>query len=859
MTTSAQLRSLHTAWERARAAHVARRPAVASRQYHALLRRLDRLELAEPALVPETGYLRVRVLLGEAGCVLELRGDAAASLEVLDRATAAAASLGRPDLEAALRGQRGLVLLRAGRTDEALADLDAGLAVRGETGDRVALHLNRGTLRVERGDLAGAVADYEAAVGLAAEQGDDVHQAMAGHNLGYAKYRQGNVPGALAAMDSAATLLPEDALTVTLLDKAQVLYEAGLVTDAADALDRARALLRRTRMVRDIADVELVQSRCLLDLRRYDEAAALARSAARRFGRLGNEPWRLRAETAELQARLGRDRAAGGPGRAVASRRAAAALTLAARGDAAGTVAGLGVSVPARLAAAEWSVMARDLDGARSVLGAVPDLARAPLALRVQREAVQAQLAFADGDRRAAVRAVRRGQRVLASHRSGLGSVDAVAASAVHGLRLATLDVSAALRSGRADAVFDAMERGRATFAGMGRVRPPADPELAELLARARGAMEAARLLGPSASGATLAERQRHQREARRLQELARARSWQVEGERRAPDPVTARRLRAALGERAAPGTVVANLTMVDGEVLAVRTDAAGSRLVRLAPLDAVADLVRRARADLVVVANELVPAPLRDVAGASLARTLDRLDAALLAPLAAAGDLHVAARDILLAVPWTALPSRAGRRTWVNSWVDLRTEGAAVRTGTVLSVAGPGLLGARAEAEAVAGVWGSATLLADDAATARETAARMDGADVVHLATHGTHEADSPLFSSLRLADGPLFAHELEGTDLQGAVVVLAACEVGLSTPRIGGEVLGLTSVLIRLGARAVVASVAPLRDDVSARVMPAFHAALRDGAMPGTALARAVAGEEGPVPLVCFGPLAL
>ncbi len=130
----------------------------------------------------------------------------------------------------------------------------------------------------------------------------------------------------------------------------------------------------------------------------------------------------------------------------------------------------------------------------------------------------------------------------------------------------------------------------------------------------------------------------------------------------------------------------------------------------------------------------------------------------------------------------------------------------------------------------------------------------------VVHLAAHGTHETDNPLFSSLRLADGPLFAHELDGTDLHGVVVVLSACEVGLSTPRIGGESLGLTSVLLRLGARAVIASVAPLRDDVvAARVMPSLHAELRDGAMPGTALARAVADEPEPVPLVCFGPLAL
>jgi len=73
----------------------------------------------------------------------------------------------------------------------------------------------------------------------------------------------------------------------------------------------------------------------------------------------------------------------------------------------------------------------------------------------------------------------------------------------------------------------------------------------------------------------------------------------------------------------------------------------------------------------------------------------------------------------------------------------------------------------------------------------------------------------------------------------------------------RIGGEPLGLTSVLLRLGARAVIASVAPLRDDVAARTMPVFHGGLRAGALPGEALAAAVANEDEPVPLVCFGPL--
>ena len=38
----------------------------------------------------------------------------------------------------------------------------------------------------------------------------------------------------------------------------------------------------------------------------------------------------------------------------------------------------------------------------------------------------------------------------------------------------------------------------------------------------------------------------------------------------------------------------------------------------------------------------------------------------------------------------------------------------------------------------------------------------------VVHVAAHGQHQAENPLFSSIRLADGPLFAYELDH-DQQG------------------------------------------------------------------------------------------
>jgi CHAT domain-containing protein len=153
--------------------------------------------------------------------------------------------------------------------------------------------------------------------------------------------------------------------------------------------------------------------------------------------------------------------------------------------------------------------------------------------------------------------------------------------------------------------------------------------------------------------------------------------------------------------------------------------------------------------------------------------------------------------------------------------------------------------------------VWPGATVLTGAAATTAAVRAVLTTHDIVHLATHGRHDADNPLFAFVDLADGPLYAHELDGTRLPGSVLVLSACEVGGSSQVVGGEVLGLSSVLLRLGARAVVAAVAPLSDAVAARVMPRFHAHLRATDDPEAALAAALADEPEPVPLVCFASL--
>jgi CHAT domain-containing protein len=114
-----------------------------------------------------------------------------------------------------------------------------------------------------------------------------------------------------------------------------------------------------------------------------------------------------------------------------------------------------------------------------------------------------------------------------------------------------------------------------------------------------------------------------------------------------------------------------------------------------------------------------------------------------------------------------------------------------------------------------------------------------------------------NPLFSSLRLNDGPVFAHELEDIGSVPEHVVLSACELGVATIRPGDEPLGLSSVLLQRGTRSVVAGVAAVGDDVACDVMVRYHDGLAGGHDSARALADALREVplDTPAPFTCFG----
>ncbi|HVK30711.1 MAG TPA: CHAT domain-containing protein, partial [Nocardioides sp.] len=216
--------------------------------------------------------------------------------------------------------------------------------------------------------------------------------------------------------------------------------------------------------------------------------------------------------------------------------------------------------------------------------------------------------------------------------------------------------------------------------------------------------------------------------------------------------------------------------------------------------------------------------------------------DAARLIPdgpvvLAPTARLHGLAWPLLPVLgdrPFSVVPS-AGQ--WLRARATARPTTARRRT---VLVSGPGLATGGAEVPLLANSHPDATLLAGRDATLEQVLHQLDGADLVHLAAHGSFRADSPLFSALDLADGPLTVHDLERVRRAPYRVVLSACESGVLAPVGAEELLGLAAALFSLGTAGLVSSVAEVNDTATADLMVDLHAALAGGADPATALHR-------------------
>lgn len=776
-------------------------------------------------------------------------GNLPQALELLSAALGA-----DPAQAAAIGATRARCLMRGGDSRAALVAYDEAVAslLHGDQRMLSATLLNRGLLHMTVGRLPEARADTEAALRAAQAGTDDWGVLMAAHNLGYLRFLSGDLPGALASMEAAQRAVPEPPVGMPALDRARVLLAAGLVREAAEAAELAIEDFDRHSARSDLPEALMVAADADVLQGNWQSALTRSRRAKSVNLRRGNNNAALLAELMELKVGAGL-RASGSPQRARA--RSAAVRS---RALAAALLPDLPVeAATASLLAAEAWLDAGDAAAAEVDVGASSISRGTPIGTRLHSHLVRARLDFEHGDRSRGLGQIRSGLDDLADYQARFGSQDMQAGAAVHGGQLTRLGLRTAVRTGSPATILQWLERSRAVSTRLPAVHPPADQELADLLGQLRLATIDARAAAVAGSPDPVLQRRVDQ-----LRRRVRARSWTVSGSGAARRPLTLAAVQRLLATDPDGPTVLAYLHGAqEHHVLAITGRTAVHH--RLADWPAVSALLRRTIGDLNLLADLRVPRRVQQVAEQSLRSSLRELDAVLLGPIAGSlgtGPVVIAAVGPTATLPWGLLPSLRGRPVSVSSSVTAAMAGVgrpnrAFLRG-VLAVAGPDVTGGEAEARAVAALHPGAGLLVGTAATGDAVVGQLPGGGLVHIAAHGHHEPDSPLFSSIQLADGPLFGYDIAPHPSLPDHVVLSSCDVGRSDDMPGGEPLGLAAALLRSGVSTVVAGVSRISDEVAAATMVVYHQRLLAGDGPAVALAAAVASAgDLPAPLTCFG----
>ncbi|MDU0302904.1 CHAT domain-containing protein, partial [Streptomyces sp. PAL114] len=213
------------------------------------------------------------------------------------------------------------------------------------------------------------------------------------------------------------------------------------------------------------------------------------------------------------------------------------------------------------------------------------------------------------------------------------------------------------------------------------------------------------------------------------------------------------------------------------------------------------------------------------------------RLEELLLGPAVAHlgdGPLVIVPPGRLHRVPWALLPSLRERVVSVSpsasSWLRAR-ETVPPRGGRQVLVRGPGLATGGAEVTRLAARYGGATVLEHRDASVPRVLAELDGAGLAHIAAHGTFRTDGPMFSSLRMADGPLIVHDFERLGRSPYRIILSCCDTARFATVGADELLGLVTALLPLGTAGVVACSAPVNDAAVVPLMLALHEGLEAG----------------------------
>jgi tetratricopeptide (TPR) repeat protein len=759
---------------------------------------------------------RILVTLAGIDVFAGRHGEARAALE-----SVIAANRGRARFEALT--QLGFLELLAGDHSAAIRRFDRSLPEFGTSGVWAANTLsNRGVTRAYVGDLRGAERDLIAAIDVFESLNAHRAVAEARQNLGWVMDQAGDYVGALQAFTQAEEVLATTPASrgYLLRDRANTLIAVGLAQEAADgARLSAEAFLGAGRLG-DATESRAVQAMALLAAGSRAEAAGVAAVAEAEFREQGRP---IHADHAALIALKAIPSGSLERAHARSSRELAARLEK--------TAARL-VALDAAITAARIHVAVGDRGRAERLIGGAVDARSGSRHdLRIAYWQVVADLRARSGDRAGVLRAARAGLNVVESSQRLLGSTEARVNVAAGAERLGRAALTAA-RDGGAAQLFDWMERVRAGSLRFRPVRPDASrtaPDLAALRSLAQE-IETAQLEGQESS--ELLRRQGVLERSLRLGML------EARGGGDVVRLVTSAQLKEVLGSRA-----MVSYAEIGGRLHAVKVHRRRARAYDLGPAESIQAELDHLRFALLRVATGRVGSSTFDL----VKDGAERLDQLLLRPLGGGlDDLVIVPTGRLFTVPWSLLSSAIGRSPVVAPSASLWTSAVRRRRrrGEVVLAAGPDLEHSPAEIRRLAGLHPGARRLTPERATSAALLAAADGAALLHVACHGVFRSDNPLFSNLRLVDGPLAVHELEGLGRAPTTVILSACDSGLAEPRPGNEWMGMATALLTLGTRSLVASVMPVPDAApTLALMEGVHRGLVRRTPVAAALAGAIA----------------
>ncbi len=760
-------------------------------------------------------------VLASLGAALVYAGRTPSGLAALDQAVQRSSGL----LAARILVRRGIMLVALGRYQAALDDLRNAIGALRRADD--ALYLARALsaramacLAMGSPDAASrADADLAAAERLFAKAGQELEASLTVGNRANVAFASGDLPAALTYLDTATSsyrLLQVPTISLR-IDRCAVLLAAGLATDALAEADAAVREMEQIRgRVTKKAELLLMAANCALAAARPQAGQDWAQVAYRLFRSQGSAWWQAHAARVLVQARY----AAGTP----SARLFREASLAASRLDALGA----SDAAQAHLLAGRIALdLGRKGDADRQLVAAARARRRGPPLSRASGwlgEALRADAAGHPGRMQAACR---RGLDVLDEHRFTLGASELRAQASVHGAELAALALRHAAGVRRPRLLLTWSERWRATAQAVAPVRPLADEELNASLAALRRVtrkLDEARSQGrPSTS---------LQRQQQRLEDTVRASAMRAQGSTGPGQrPFNAKDLLDELGS-----AQLIEIIDIDG-TLHVLTCGAGK--VRQFAAGRASDAIRAA--DFARFAlRRLIrtrPGDDPDSALSILAAAGPKLQLALLGPAArhlGDGPVIIVPPGKLQAVPWTILPALRDRMVSVapsaGAWMRAHTAPAPDRHHVTLA-RGPGLMSDGAEVPLVARLYDDVTVLGDAAATAEKVLHALDGAWLAHIAAHGIFRADSPLFSSLHMYDGPLTVYDFERLSRAPYRLILSSCDSGVLAPAGADELLGLVSSLLPLGTAGIIAAIVPLNDQAVVPMMVDLHRHLRAG----------------------------